>query len=215
MQVVHSDETLSWSHQLVNSFEDYRSQSQKFLSSIGVRDERAFMTPPLWIRSFSVDSDEKQTYVVIVMHHALYDGLSVGKLLDTVERFYNGGPSVPTKQFYELLPQIIRQEQQGTRVWIDRLRQYHPRRLLPMYPSMQQSSIFVETSFTINWTQISSLIQRAGVTPQCIAQAAFVKLIARESKCQEVVFGHTISGRNMPTSEEVIGPVLVCMRCSE
>ncbi|PPR03610.1 hypothetical protein CVT24_007726 [Panaeolus cyanescens] len=204
-QVVHSQEVLSWSHMTVGSLAEYRRQTQELLNSIQVDDERAFHTPPLWLRLFSVASEQQQ-YLVIIMHHALYDGISIGKLLHTVESFYREHSPAVQKQFYELLPEFIRQENEGSQIWIDRLQRYHPCRMSSPHPL--QGAAVEELSFTVDLAQFTGLLRRAGVTPQCIAQAAWVKVIAKYTQCQDVIFGHTVSGRNAPASEDVIGPVL-------
>ncbi|CAA7271648.1 unnamed protein product [Cyclocybe aegerita] len=217
VQVVHTTQDLKWSVACLSGDDDYATALEDFSSDIRLYEETSFRRPPFWIRLFQTHTDEGKespTSLVFAMHHALYDGLSIGKLLEAVETFYRGQPFECTKQFHELLPHFAMQEKEGTPFWLNKLRLYHPGRL--QRSSSESTSVISVTSekyVPFKDGEVKALLTRAAVTAQCIGQAAWAKLISKYTGALDVVFGHTVSGRSIPGAEDVIGPVLNTVLC--
>ncbi|KAJ3517178.1 hypothetical protein NLJ89_g674 [Agrocybe chaxingu] len=217
VQVVHTTQDLKWSVVSLSGDDDYATTLEDFSSDIRLHEETSFRRPPFWIRLFqtrNIEGKEKPTSLVFAMHHALYDGLSIGKLLEAVETFYRGQPFECTKQFHELLPHFAMQEKEGTPFWLNKLRLHHPGRLQrTSSKSTSATSVICEKYVPFKDGEVKALLTRAAVTAQCIGQAAWAKLISKHTGALDVVFGHTVSGRSIPGAEDVIGPVLNTVLC--
>jgi hypothetical protein len=143
------------------------------------------------------------------MHHALYDGLSVPKLFSNLDLLYRGEPLHPPVQFSTVLAQILYQEKEGTTFWTKLLRGFRP---IPLAARSSTSESTVHKSvmtLSLDYGKVSAALGSAGVTLQCLFQAALAKLLSSLTHSDDVVFGHVVSGRGIPGSEHVIGPMLV------
>lgn len=208
-QAVHSSCELDWSIESFENIEEYEENLRLFLVAIKPSDEVAFKRPPFRLRMFRASSSI-DSRLVLVMHHALYDGLSVAKLLETVQNIYHGHQILKGPQFVDLLRQLMAQEQNGTSFWVERLRNFH-RVELPKDVTSHNPRVSHGTSHVmiVNPVLVDKVCRTVAVTAQCLGQAALAKLIALMSLSVDVVFGHVVSGRSLPGAEDVIGPVLV------
>lgn len=210
-QAVHSSNFLEWSVDTFQSADDYRGKLALFISSIRL-DEKSFERPPIWVRIIrpAPQSTDHISRMVIVMHHALYDGVSIAKLLDAVKTIYRTGELDPPTQFTDLLGNFTLQEEGGTPFWVRSLRGYHPTQLPPR-PDYNTpiTSYTASQIIVLDSVLVSNVLRRTAVTLQCLGQAVWAKLLGSITGTLDVVFGHIISGRSMPGAEDVIGPVLV------
>lgn len=215
IQAIHSSSSLDWEVIPVASTQDYKRELESFMASIDLGDETSYTRPPFWVRFFeSKNSNSKPvSFLVFVMHHSLYDGISVGKLVFAVEKFYTGLSIPDPTQFHELLPHFLHQEKEGTSFWTNRVRQYKPKLLQRSHSSL--SSLSSSTSATVekiiasDGARVKEILRQASVTMQCLCQAAWAKVLSKYTGSADIVFGHTISGRSIPGAESVVGPVLV------
>lgn len=212
-QAVHSSGAVEWSTEGLCSTEDYEAKLQAYLLSIRPGDERSFERSPVWTRLFHPlpQSSDQTPRFVLVLHHALYDGLSVGKLFYTVQALYRGVQldQSPT-QFVDLLGHFVEQEATGSLFWIQKLKNYRPV-YLPLKEEDQRisASITAWRDIPCDPIQLKKVLRRTAVTTQCLGQAVWAKLMAQLSGSSDVVFGHIVSGRSVPGAEHVVGPVLV------
>ncbi|KAH9484356.1 NRPS [Psilocybe cubensis] len=216
IQAVHSSSLLDWETISVASTQDYQRELKSFLSSIDLGDETCFTRPPFWVRFFEIKSSASQplSFLVLVLHHSLYDGISIGKLVQAVEHLYSNISIPPVVQFHELLPQFLHHEQEGTSFWVDRVRLYKPKPLRQLHPSSSaNTSATVEKIIELDSSRVTEVLRQACVTIQCLCQAAWAKVLSKYTKSSDIVFGHTISGRSIPGAEDVIGPVLNTIPC--
>lgn len=213
-QVVHSKTRIDWSSQEINSDEDYRIKAAAFLKSVPWDEDAAFVKPPVSVRVFTPpQSSDVRPRLVLILHHALYDGLSVPRLLSSLESIYIGKAVAAPVQFESLLPEIFNQERNGTAFWTKHLQNFTP---TPISVSAHVGS----TTFTaskdvdVDSQKVSSSLAEAGVTVQCLFQVAMAKLISSLTHATDIVFGQVVSGRGIPGSEDVIGPMLVSVALS-
>ncbi|KAF8163357.1 peptide synthetase [Crassisporium funariophilum] len=213
-QVVHTAGTLEWTTDSVDSFEDYANAYRSFMSTIRLENEDGFKRPPFWLRVFQIGAGEdRTTRLVFVMHHALYDGISVGKLVSAVESFYKGHEYQKPQQFHDLLPHLLSQESSGTSFWASKLQTFFPARLQRLNPSSPVTSITAVRKVEFDALHFKEVLGQYSITAQCIGQAAWAKVIAKRTGVVDVVFGHTVSGRSITGAEDVIGPVLNTIPC--
>ncbi|KAG6851029.1 NRPS [Arthromyces matolae] len=218
LQGVHSVNVTAFTKEFYETSEDYETKVRSFLDSTRITDESGLRTPPIWLRLFvpaGTTSSFSTPRLLLVMHHALYDGVSIDTLLETVQTIYLGvtdTTKVQAIQFHTLLPYILHQETHGTSFWMQSLSGFHHTPL----PRRNVENLVVSTAsrnFSCDWSVMSEVLRRASATLQCLGQAAFGKLLGELTGATDIVFGHTVSGRSIPNAERVIGPVLNTIPC--
>ncbi|CAE6524666.1 unnamed protein product [Rhizoctonia solani] len=205
-QVVHSEFELPW---VSREFREPSSALSKFISDLSLTDVHDFNRPPLHLCHFNVEGCD---YLLVILHHALYDGISLPLLFHRVRSTYHGVNPPNLVSFHDLVPQILIQEHFGTSYWVKRLAGAS----VYTFPRTSNASTGAWRSSAeckVELAEIQRTCRRYQVNVQCFGQAAMAKLLARLSKQTGVVFGQVISGRTLPSAEEVIGPVFNTIPC--
>ncbi|RAH41264.1 acetyl-CoA synthetase-like protein [Aspergillus brunneoviolaceus CBS 621.78] len=148
--------------------------------------------------------------LVLVAHHAIYDGWSMPLLLDQVTQAYNDEPpwdqSVPEfKQFIKYLGTIDRD--QHAAYWRDQLQGAAQSTSYPPCPKADYVPLPDQT--IVREMDLPSGPGGEITTLPTLLRAAWVLLAARQTDSQDVVFGATLSGRNAPVPQinAMVGPV--------
>ena len=207
-QVVHSSTPFPW---FESQYDPDANLAQSLNPCLELADERDFFRrPPIFLHLLKAASADDVHRLVLVLHHALYDGLAIGRLFDAVKEAYCGSELSAAMQYYQLLPRLLWQERNGTSFWVDHLRDLRVVRI-PRKLSCKADTSVHQVSLPVHVAreEIRQACRNAEVTLKCIGQAAFAKLLAAMTNCPDVVFGRVISGRDLPGAEEVIGPMLV------
>lgn len=207
-QAVHSTSIFRWSEVASEEGANLVEMLNPYLKVV---DEGEFFhEPPVYFNLLKSTTPDAPDHLVLVLHHALYDGLSIANLLHWVEQLYLGVDSPSPARYHELLPALLWQEKNGTDFWVNRLRGLNAAPI-PRLPSVAESSTVHQLSLPVKLAdgEISQACRSTEVTAQCLGQAAFAKLLAVMTRSPDVVFGRVISGRDVPGAEDVIGPMLV------
>ncbi|KAJ8701584.1 Non-ribosomal peptide synthetase [Pleurotus ostreatus] len=138
-QVTHSQETLDWSIDSFTTEIDYSNKVTALITSLNLIDELSFRRPPFLIRLYSSSSAPHDNRLVLVMHHALYDGISLAKLMETVASLYEDAETLTVVQFTDILPILKEHETSGTRFWVEKLRGFIKQDLPPKLPPGQST----------------------------------------------------------------------------
>ncbi|KAI0670364.1 hypothetical protein C8Q78DRAFT_1079337 [Trametes maxima] len=211
-QAVHSTSPLRWTEA---SHDVGTSLVEALNPFLEVADEgEYFREPPVFLNHLKASKPDDPDYLVLVLHHALYDGLSIAKLLSAVEELYHGVDIPTSARYHELLPQLVWQERNGTDFWVRRLQGLH-HSPIPKIPSATDPAVVHQISLPVKLDEeeVHQACRSAEVTPQCLGQAAFAKLLATITRSPDVVFGRVVSGRDVPGAEEVVGPMLNTVPC--
>lgn len=153
-------------------------------------------------------SDPDGLYLVLFMHHALYDGLSIPSLLSHVEHIYQNQEIARPAQFFDFIPRMLSQQDQATAYWIKRLQNHYPV-VLPRNTVLSAKGIIATRLVPVQKELFVQFVHDNAVTLQCLAQAVWAKYLASLHASNDVVFGHVVSGRSFDDSEKVVGPMLV------
>ena len=205
-QAVHSSFPIQWHEADYDPATNLVEALNPFIGSSD--EENLFRSPPIFLHLLKSDEGHR---LVVVLHHALYDGLAIANLFDTVQQLYRGVEVPASNQYHQLLPRLLWQERNGTSFWIKTLRDLHSASI-PRIAS-DENPIVHQVSLPVHLTEeeVRQACRGAEVTPQCIGQTAFAKLLAVLTQSRDVVFGRVVSGRDVPGAEEVIGPMLVSL----
>lgn len=201
-QVIHSFSLLQFTREKRASL---GSATKEFIASLPFNQEDAFDRPPLYIHQVSCETE----YLIVVLHHALYDGVSLPILFGFVRELYkdrNQPPPLP--QFSTISKAMVASEDAATTYWEKRLQMVksctYPR-LRSAFTDAWRSSKRIDLPLS----SIQRFCRRYQVAPQAVAQAAWATILATKLQRLDIVFGQVVSGRTLRGSEAVIGPVFV------
>ncbi|KAI0721073.1 peptide synthetase [Cerioporus squamosus] len=208
-QAIHSSSSLQWFEADYDPATNLVEALNPFTSAA---DENMFRRPPIFLHFLRAPAPDDGHRLVLILHHALYDGLAIAKLLDAVQQLYHDIEPQVTNQFHQLLPRLLWQERNGTSFWVRTLRDL---RSAPIPRTLSENPVVHQASVPVRLTEedIRQACRGAEVTPQCIGQTAFAKLLAVLTQRRDVIFGRVVSGRDVPGAEEVIGPMLNTIPC--
>ena len=152
--------------------------------------------------------DSLQHRIIVRISHALYDGLSWPQLIGTLQEAYEGRPSVEQHPFSEFA--AVTKLQQNEECYA------HWRKLLSGSAMLdivdRQSSLVagsrspvIRSTRTISFSPLK--LNSEGITFATVIKSAWAYVLSQVSGSLDVVFGHTIAGRNAG-GDDVVGPCI-------
>lgn len=198
---VHSSPPLEW-----NDIQTTGDTLINAREALHFHDETSFQSPPLRIY---VITNDLGRYLVVVMHHALYDGVSLPFIFDDVAAVYSGIVPSPRPQFSEVVSLIVEKGQQAVEHWCQKLRGYRVAEIPALDTVPEERMLVTERALKLDVSQIAASCKDMEVTVQTVALLAFAKVLATLTGQRDVVFGHVVAGRSLPISnvERTIGPL--------
>jgi hypothetical protein len=201
---VHTSAQIQWLHEKRGSL---KNATLEFIKRLPLDQDGAFDRPPIYFHHVTCDVD----YLIVVLHHSLYDGISLPLLFQLVrELYFDCTKQSNLPQFWTISRRMAATEAAGTQYWTSRLQNVKP----CLYPRQNPTSVNAwraQKQVELPVSSIQRFCQRYQIAPQAIAQAAWAAVLASSLRRLDVVFGHVVSGRTLRDSENVIGPVFVCI----
>ncbi|KAI9372444.1 hypothetical protein BJX61DRAFT_507131, partial [Aspergillus egyptiacus] len=146
--------------------------------------------------------------LVWTIHHSLYDAWTVPRILKQVERAYYQEPLVPylaMQPFIQYLSTV--DEAVNREFWDDQLAD-SPSPSFPALPSASYDANAMESCscFLPNFSWPVGV----DITPGIWVRAAWALLVGHIDNTDDIVFGATVSGRQMPVAriQDIIGPTI-------
>ncbi|KAH7323159.1 hypothetical protein B0I35DRAFT_477044 [Stachybotrys elegans] len=152
------------------------------------------------------DNTEKKQHFVWTIHHALYDGWSLPRMMRRVSDIYNGLPisSPPSFNAFIQYSQTRKAANTDMEFWSSYLQggEFALFPALPATVTEPEADDKLEMDFSFN--------AKSQFTTAAVIRAALAILISQYSGCDDVVFGAVVSGRNAPVAgiEDIIGPTM-------
>ena len=149
---------------------------------------------------YALVSDETGTlkWFVWTLHHATYDGWSLPLIMDKVWRTYLGQRFETGIQFNKFIKHIQARQEAGTaEYWRQNLAGWEGVSFPELPPSLSSTQHVVADAtveFSLPRVQASSL----DITTSTIIRAAWALVAGCMTNAEDVVFGATLSGRNVP-----------------
>jgi amino acid adenylation domain-containing protein/non-ribosomal peptide synthase protein (TIGR01720 family) len=147
------------------------------------------------------------SYFVWTIHHALYDGWSMPRMLERLDQAYHGDQCRPAPPFQHFVEHVVSVDQEAVRdFWTSQLGGLEA----PVFPALPspdyqpRSNEFLDYHIPeINWP-------RGNATASSILRAAWAMVIASYADSEDVVYGATVTGRQAAVSdiEEIVGPTI-------
>jgi amino acid adenylation domain-containing protein len=165
-------------------------------------------TDPLSRFAIIEDLASSERYFIWTAHHAIYDGWSVSRILQYVEKAYMEEALSPSIQFNTFVKHVQNTDKvSAEEFWRENLFNASPPSF-PMLPGPKYRPI-VTAIFKHEISQ-SALQVSSDIPLASQILAAWCIMTAKHSRIHDIVFGLTLSGRTSSLSgiEEIIGPTL-------
>ena len=151
-------------------------------------------------------SSTPQRYLVVTMHHAVYDAWSIPLLLDQVIKLYHQETlSVPVP-FKHFIKHIMQTGQDASAYWLSQLTGFSS----GPFPALPQSTYRPQADQTLQYDISNICWPRGDITSSTIIRAAWTLLTAWYTNTPDVIFGATVTGRQAPVPgiEKIVGPTI-------
>ncbi|KAH8203786.1 hypothetical protein TruAng_002079 [Truncatella angustata] len=188
------DENLQW--QSATDLETYLAQDRA--------ESMGYGTP---LARYAIVDDGKTRKFVWTVHHALYDGFSMGLTFAAVDHAYNNDLTVsrsrPFRDFIECLQNV--EKEASDIFWQNQLQELETAPF-PQAPTGHHC----QANNTISYSIPFAVDRKAGFTIATMLKAAWSIAISRLSDSSDVVFGVTQFGRDLDLDEveTVNGPTI-------
>lgn len=213
MQAVHSYFELNWSDVEVDDTSASLNQViEEWIATLDFSSEDSFARPPVHLRLYRAPDGSRT--LVLVMHHALYDGISIARLSHVMAKYYHDEEPSPASQFVDLIGHFLYQERHGTQYWLNVLSNFERTQLVrsvQVRDPVDCTPVQLEATVPITAKQLGKACMEFDATTQCFGQAALAKVLARLYEKHDIVFGRVVSGRNTAKAENIIGPTIVSL----
>lgn len=162
----------------------------------------------------SVGSD---SYLVVSIAHALYDGWSLGLIFQELEKAYNGEVSSTTPSADALFRHTIgTSAANGEQFWANYLRDLTPTIVAALPNSPPTETVFRSKQLcSIDLANIHTFCKKQSISLQTFSQACWAMVLARLTGQLDVCFGVVMSGRDFEGAEDLVFPTMntVAVRC--
>jgi hypothetical protein len=142
--------------------------------------------------------ESKKTRVLLRMSHAIYDAMSLPIILDTLRKLYHQQDAfeLPLSSFAEYVADVSRQTSDTSySYWRNLLDGSDMPKVVPATESEHQNSLHM--AFTKEKVLPMPKSKGDGITASTIISCAWAHVLAQYTGKSDVVFGDTISGRNL------------------
>ncbi|EOQ99429.1 Nonribosomal peptide synthetase 2 [Wallemia ichthyophaga EXF-994] len=199
--LIHGRVDVVWNEHTVGSVEE----ASKILGSASVpSQEDDFEKPPY---AFTIIKTNKEKFLVLTMHHALYDGVSLPLVLDEILARYSANRVPLRPQFTQAIPYILDGARDDEGFWKSKMSNYVPKPL----PKIQQGEVKAHfTGKTIPITaKANRLVKSAGVSLQSMVLVAWGKTLCGLFGSLDVAFGQVVAGRSIGLEDALLasGPL--------
>ncbi|KAI4729506.1 peptide synthetase [Aureobasidium sp. EXF-10728] len=203
VQAVLSEWTLPW-----EEHRDVSDCSSKLLEcSQADSDLLSENTPPWKIQVFGSGST---FYLLLDMHHALYDANAMSSLLYEVEQLYKDQPLPEPISFKSFLNFMTSESvEQADSFFGNQLQEFIPKPFTKADSRQSRSGFGTITGeLDCSVDMVESFLTRQSTTMLSLVQAMWVKTLSASQSYSDVCFGNVVSGRSVPIDgiESLVAP---------
>ncbi|KAE8148003.1 hypothetical protein BDV25DRAFT_142208 [Aspergillus avenaceus] len=171
------------------------------------RAQKMAMNVPL--SRYAIVNDERAgtVYFVWTVHHCIYDGWSTDLIIDRVNRAYHNMPtsrSASVRHFIQFLTDPARET--SKEYWRVQLQGATS----PQYPTLPSRTYLPQPDAIAERYVRLERDAKSSITVATIIRAAWALVASQYTAVDDVVFGETFTGRNLPIPgvEEIEGPMI-------
>ncbi|KAF2472341.1 amino acid adenylation [Lindgomyces ingoldianus] len=162
---------------------------------------------PLTRYALVKEAKEEKRWMVWTIHHALYDGWSMPRIVSAVTKAYTEGIVEQQPGFHAFIKYLGQQDQEVAALYWQKALDDCQATLFPPLPAAVQQPV----ADAIMHYQCPPLPKvPSDTTTSTLVRAAWAIIASRYTNLDDVVFGTTVTGRNAPVSdiEAMIGPTI-------
>ncbi|KAF5964526.1 Nonribosomal peptide synthetase 2 [Fusarium coicis] len=173
---VHSDSPATWKETTVPRGTNI---AQVVMQLMRLDTQSAFSTPPI---QPVIVSESGQRLLVIIMHYALYDGVSLPFTFDDLGLAYQGASLPIRPPFANIVRSLSQDQTEACQFWASTFEGFEATPL-PRSPHRQPSSgmFYSEADIELDMTEILGNCKEMEVTVQSVAILAYAKVLAKLS----------------------------------
>ncbi|KAL2813202.1 hypothetical protein BDW59DRAFT_167586 [Aspergillus cavernicola] len=201
---VHENPPFEWAEIALPSGVNVMSEVMSFLS---FGEENSFQTPPL--RSVLVNQPESRI-LAIIMHHSLYDGVSLPFVFEDLMMLYTGQSPAMRPQFSEMVPYVLEGQENSCQFWTNKLQGYESAEIpLLDAPASSSQMLASEHRISLDIVKIIESCKEMKVTVQSVSLLAYAKVYSCLLGRRDIVFGQVLAGRMLPhpDADRTLGPL--------
>ncbi|KAA8900647.1 hypothetical protein FN846DRAFT_988776, partial [Sphaerosporella brunnea] len=160
---------------------------------------------------FALIFEDSHWYFVLTMHHAIYDGWSLSILKEKLQAAYQSGTPSPRSYSYNIFIKYLSDQKPANVIdfWTSRLEGAS----VTDYPELPgQCEVRAMNTKTVAMNiDFQSVAKAQKIQASTVVRTTWAIVLAQHSNSDDVTFGVTLSGRNVPLEgiEEMTGPTLV------
>ncbi|KAL2264496.1 hypothetical protein VTJ83DRAFT_7006 [Remersonia thermophila] len=149
--------------------------------------------------SFAIIRDERHVHLSFVCHHALYDGVAMGKLLEEVEKCVSGCALPPSPSYEQFLRMSMFLPDNTESFWQNHLDGYNPKLTTHLRSDIRECHRG-ETSFQLDMllSTVQSKTRDLGISLLALVQSAWSLTLGALFRTDDVCFGNVFNGRSLP-----------------
>ena len=203
VQAVLSSWTLPW-----QECDDIPDQPLTLLDSVQTGDDPLLDHSPPW--KLQIYRSESIAYLLLDMHHALYDANAMSNLLYEVEQLYKD-QSLPApvsfKPFLDFM--VSASAEEADALFRDQLQGFVPKPFKRTNSSLSTSSFGTITGrLDHSHRVVESFLSKYSTTMLSLAQAMWLKTLSASQCYSDVCCGNVVSGRSVPVDgiEVLVAP---------
>ncbi|KAH8200625.1 hypothetical protein TruAng_005222 [Truncatella angustata] len=212
VQIVLEPDELPWSRIRVSNIEEGAAQHLEALDQ-----PLNTLKPPLTLALLT--TDDQQSYLSFVCHHALYDGVAVEKLLSEVESLVRGQTLQQAPSFQHFLRESLDLPNDTDEFWSRHFEGFQPSHL-PQNTIVSKAvnrndgingingtngtnSIIQSKTrkYTLPLSSLQAKLRTNGFSLLSLCQAAWFETLATVMQCPDICFGNVFSGRSVPLGD--------------
>ncbi|KAL1744044.1 putative peptide synthetase [Schizophyllum fasciatum] len=187
---VHALAPLRWMEYEFTSAEELHVKASKIVETEILSDEKSFERPPMSLH-FLHSADIR--VLLLLMHHSLYDGLSLPYILGDIATYYQGVEPTPRPQFTAAVPHILYSSKDRANFWSKHLAGFMPAPL-PTTNAPANKTHLARLPFALPAGALQT-VKDMDVTVQAVALLGWGKVLATLARSTDVVFGQVVAGR--------------------
>lgn len=203
VQAVLSEWNLPWEER-----DDIPDQPSTLLDSVQAGGDPLLDHSPPW--KIQMYRSESTSYLLLDMHHALYDANAMSNLLYEVEQLYKHQSLSTPVSFKPFLSFMVAADvEEADALFRDQLREFVPKPFKKIDVSLSESSFGTITG-CLNYSPsiVESFLSKHSTTMLSLAQAMWMKTLSTAQSYFDVCCGNVVSGRSVPVDgiESLVAP---------
>ncbi|KAJ5764815.1 acetyl-CoA synthetase-like protein [Penicillium odoratum] len=142
----------------------------------------------------------------VILHHALYDEISLGNVFQQLERAYKG-QTVETQPFTPYIRYLSElKPEEGCNFWEVELAEL----AAPIFPVPLSNVSIAKPTYCLRYEEEFQINKRLGVPASALIKLAWAIVVSKSTGVDDVLYGSVVNGRSapIPNVDRIIGPTI-------